>query len=101
MAKLLEATRAELEAQLPSYFNAWDLYAADKDYTAKPALHIHDLQHYIRRHDRDGPCAEHRNSSFPCGCAATRRESRDRLSLRDVECNRLLDLRAMDRLVAS
>eukprot|EP00435_Cladocopium_sp_Y103_P042202 s722_g11.t1 len=101
MTKLLEATREELVAQLPSYFNAWDLYAADKDYAAKPALHIHDLQHYIRRHDRADPCAEHRNRNFPCGCAASRRDCRDRLSLRDVECNRLLDLRAMDRLVAS
>ena len=101
MTKLLEATRAELVAQLPSYFSAWDLYAAEQDYAAKPALHIHDLQHFIRRHDRAGPCAEHRDSNFPCGCAAARRGCRDRLSLRDVECNRLLDLRAMDRLVAS
>ncbi len=101
MAKLLEATRAELVAHLPSYFTAWDKHAADKDYAAKPALHIHDIQHYIRRHSEAGPCAMHQNDSFPCGCAAARRSCRDRVSLHDVECNRLLDLRAMDRLVAT
>ena len=45
MAKLLEAKRAELVAHLPSYFTGWDKPAAD--YAAKPALQIHDIQHYI------------------------------------------------------
>ena len=62
MAKLLEAKRAELVAHLPSYFTGWDKPAAD--YAAKPALQIHDIQHYIRRHSQAGPCSRRQNDSF-------------------------------------
>lgn len=101
LAKLLEASRAELEAHLPAYFQAWDFYAGDKDYSSRPALHVHDLEHFIRRHDRSTPCAAHRNTDFPCGQASVRQRCADILNLREVEIHRGIELRAMDRLVAA
>ncbi len=62
---------------------------------------IYSTIYPIRRHSQAGPCFRRQNDCFPCSCAAARRSCRGRVSLHDVERNRLLDLRAMDRLVAS
>ena len=47
------------------------------------------------------PCARHRGTDFPCGQAPLRTSCADILSLRDVEVNRGIELRAMAKLVLS
>lgn len=102
LKKLQTATRQELEAQSALYFQAWDIHAQTQEYDNKPALLSGDFLHFIDRHDRANPCRHHRGTPFPCGSqSAPRAAAGDLLSLREVEIQRLMDLRAMDKLVSS